>query len=279
MWQKRFRGDPIFQEIYHCGFTPEQLHRISEEFGPLSEIGRKRLHLGIIHVFERNWFIQWGWAKTAPASAQADRFGFVEDKLNELLTLLGAGVTGGGSAGEKFPEAETNLLGPLGDEMASILLREGKDDLTWRNILRALRAEGRVVGGIPTEDKKLTIGVTSGGVLNLVRMVLTVLAKAASEARAKAVASVSPGRGGARRHGPTSSSAFARDLIVLYCEMRRRYPDSGPPPGYSRGGPLPRFVLAVFSAVRERDLNLRPITDASIRSLFYKLRNSMGIGH
>ena len=199
--------------------------------------------------------------------------------MNELLTLLGADIAGSGSAGEKLPEAETNLLGPLGDEMARILLQEGKDNPTWRNILQALPAEGRVVGGIPTENEKLTIGVTSGGVLNLVRMALTVLAKAASEARAKAVASVSPGRGGARRRGPASSSAFARDLIVLYCEMRRRYPDSGPPPGYSRGGPLPRFVLAVFSAVRERDPNLRPITDPTIGSLFYELRNSMGTGH
>jgi hypothetical protein len=113
MWQKRFRGNPIFQEIYRCGFTPEQLHRISEEFGPLSEIGRKRLHLGIIHVFESNWFIQWGWAKTAPASAQADRFGLVEDRANELLTLLGAGVAGGRLCWRETPGSRNELARPF----------------------------------------------------------------------------------------------------------------------------------------------------------------------
>jgi hypothetical protein len=127
---------------------------------------------------------------------------------------------------------------------------------------------------VPTEASQLTIGVTSGGSLNLVRMTLTVLAKGASQARARALAAVSPGRGGARRKGPTPSSAFARDLVTLYCEMRTRYPKSGPAPGYSRGGPLSRFVLTVFAAVRERDPDLRPITDASIGSLFYAVQKS-----
>jgi hypothetical protein len=280
MWQKRFRLDryPIFQEIYHCGLAPAQLLRISDEFGPLSEIGRKRLHHGVIRVVQSNWFSEWGWGKNAPASTRADRFRVVEDRVNELLALLGPGVVGSPADG-KPREGSQELVGDLGDETAHVLIQEGKNNPTWRNILRVLPAEGRVVGGVPTETSELPIGVTSGGALNLVRMALTVLAKGASQARAKALAAVSPGRGGARRKGPTPSSAFARDLVVLYCEMRRRYPSSGLAPGYSRGGPLPRFVLAVFDAVRERDPDLRPISDASIGSLFYEVRKSNTTEH
>jgi hypothetical protein len=275
MWQKRFRLDryPIFQELYHCGLSPEQLHRISDEFGPLPEIGRKRLHVGIIRIVQSNWVSEWGWAKGAPASTRADRFRVIEDRANEFLTLLGAGVVGS-PVEDKPLKANMDLLGDLGDEIARVLIQEGKNNRTWQNILRVLPAEGRVVGGVPTEFSELPIGVTSGGALNLVRMALTVLAKGASQARTKALAAVSPGRGGARRKGPTSSSAFARDLVALYCEMRRRYPSSGPVPGYSRGGPLARFVLTVFAALRERDPELRPISDASIGSLFYEVRKS-----
>jgi hypothetical protein len=55
--------------------------------------------------------------------------------------------------------------------------------------------------------------------------------------------------------------------------MRRRYPNSGRAPGYSRGGPLSRFVLAVFAAIKANDPDLAPITDAYIGELFYASKN------
>jgi len=277
MWKRRFRLNrhPIWQEIYGCGLTAEQLTGISDEFGPLSEIGRRRLHLGIIAVLQTHWFRKWGWGKDPPASKMADHYQGVEYRANELLSLLGARI---GSIKEQQLEANRELIHGLGDEIARVLIEEGRNNLVWRRILRVIPAEGRVVGGVETDPDELAIGVTSGGSLNLVRMTLTVLAKATSQARLEAHAAVSSGRGGVRRSGPTSSSAFAMDLIAVYCEMRRRYPDTGPAPGYSRGGPLVRFVLAVFAAVRERNPNLRPITDASIGSLFYQVQKSRGGG-
>ena len=273
MWRRRFRLDryPVFREIYHCGLTAEQLRRISDQFGCLSEIGRKRLHLGIISVLQFNWFRGWGWGKGAPASKLADHFRAIENRASELLSLLGEhpGPT------KEYPlEANFDLARRLGDEIARVLIEEGTNNLFWRRVLRTIPAEGKVVGGVPTVAGELPIGVTGGGSLNLVQMTLAVLAKATSRARAEARASVSPGRGGARRKGPTPSSAFARDLIALYCEMRKRYPGSGPAPGYSPGGPLARFVLAVFTAVREHNPDLKLITDTSIGSLFYEVQKS-----
>ena len=242
MWRRRFRLDryPIFQEMYHCGLTSEQLRCISDEFGTLSEIGRKRLHLGIISVLQRHWFRDWGWGQGTPASRLANYFRAMENRASELLSLLGKGI----GHTEEYPlEANANLTSRLGDAIAQVLIEEGRDSLVWQRILRAIPAEGRVVGGVPTEAGGLPIAVTGGGSLNLVTMTLAVLAEATSRVRAEARAAVNPGRGGARRKGRTPSSAIALNLIALYCDMRARYPDSGPAPGYSRGGPLSRFVL------------------------------------
>jgi hypothetical protein len=275
MWRRRFRLDryPIFQQIYGCGLTSEQLRRIPDEFGPLSEIGRKRLHLGIIRAVQSNWFSRLG--KSAPASKLADRFRAIEDRVNELSSLLGARVVSR-PTGNKPLESSWDLLSSLGEEIARVLIEEGMNNLVLQRILRVVPAEGRVVGGVPTEADELPIRVTSGGSLNLVRMTLTMLAEAASRAGAEARVAVSPGRGGARRKGRTPQSRLALDLISVYFETRRRYPNSGSAAGYSPGGPLPRFILAVFDAVAENGSDLKPIKDASVGELFYKFRKSGG---
>jgi hypothetical protein len=41
-------------------------------------------------------------------------------------------------------------------------------------------------------------------------------------------------------------------------------------------GPLARFVLAVFAAVREHNPTLRPIKDSSIGRRFYEIQKSKG---
>jgi hypothetical protein len=201
-------------------------------------------------------------------SQLASHFLAIEHKTNELLILLG--LRNGKESFEPIKETLRNL----GDSIASVLIEQGTNNAVLQNILRVIPAEGRVVGSIEANDS--AIGVTGGGSLNLIRMMLIMLEDGASRAREEAYAAVTPGRGGARRKGRTPSSAFALDLIALYCEIRRRYPGSGPVPGYSPGGPLPRFISAVFAAVREHNPDLKPIRDASVGSLFYQVRRSRG---
>src|SRR5215472_9914980 len=124
MWQGRFGLDryPIWQQIYQCGLSSEQLFRISHEFGPLSEVGRKRLYIGIILVLQTNWFRRWGWGKDASASKLADHFHAIENRANELLSLLGARA---GPIGEYPLEASSDLVRGLGDEIARVLIEEG----------------------------------------------------------------------------------------------------------------------------------------------------------
>jgi hypothetical protein len=73
------------------------------------------------------------------------------------------------------------------------------------------------------------------------------------------------GRGGARAR-PTPEGKLIREAIAVYVTMRRRYPESGPKPGY--GGPLCRFIHAVADLCWTHavaDLWRTKITDAQIR--------------
>jgi hypothetical protein len=266
--QRRIRLPPnsSSQGPFLCGLTPAQLQRISDEFGPLSEIGRKRLYLRVIQAVQTSWFARLG--KGTAASKLAESFHSIEDKANELLSLLVAAP----NASKKSPNSD--LFGALGFQIACVLIEEGTNNWILQEILKVVAPEGWVVGGVPWQAGELPIGVTAGGSLNLIRMALTMLAEAASRARAKASAAVSHGRGGARRRGRTPASLLALDLIAIYCELRRRYPHSGQVPGYSPGGPLPRFIFAVFAAMTENDPDVRPIRDTSIGDLFYELRKS-----
>ena len=61
------------------------------------------------------------------------------------------------------------------------------------------------------------------------------------------------------------------NLLDIYDEMRRRYPDSGPKIAFSEGGPLFRFVNAVLVGYGRS-----PVTDAGIKGAFTqwaKIRN------
>jgi len=272
--QRRIRlpSNSSSQGPFLCGLTPEQLQKVSDEFGPLSEIGRKRLQLGVIYAVQNNWFERLG--QPAAASQLADGFRLIENRANELLSLLGVRV-GSGAIEDKSQELAARLAHDLGRHLAQILIEEGTANRVLTDILSVVPAEGGVVGGVPRGEGQLSVGVTTGGSINLVKMTIVMLAEAASRARAEASAAVSPGRGGARRGGRTSSSRLALDLIPLYFEMRRRYPSSGSAVGYSPGGPLSRFVSAVFAAVREHNPDLRPIRDATIGELFYTVRKAM----
>jgi hypothetical protein len=169
--------------------------------------------------------------------------------------------------------AQSSTL-PLGTQIARVLIEEGTHNEVVRRILSAVPPEGVVVGGVGAETGQIPIGVTHGGALNLVRMGITMLAEAASHARAEADTVITPGRGGARRKGLTPSSLLAIDLIRVYAETRRRNPSSGSAAGYSPGGPLSRFVLAAFGVLAEAGSDLRPISDAYIGELFYSLKKS-----
>jgi hypothetical protein len=248
-----------------CGLTREQLQKVSDEFGQLSEIGRKRLYLRVIQAVQTNWFASLG--KTTAVSKLAASFLTIENKANELLALVS-------TPRERSPRANSDLFGELGFRIASVLIEEGTNNRVLQEILKMVPPEGRVVGGVPWRTGELPTGVTAGGSLNLVRLALTMLAEAALRARLQASAAISQGRGGARRRGRTPASLLALDLIAIYCELRRRYPHSGPMPGYSPGGPLPRFIFAVFAAMKENDPDLRSIRDTSIGSLFYEFRKS-----
>jgi hypothetical protein len=263
---RRLPFNSHLQKVFRSGLDAEQLQKISHQFGPLSEIGRKRLYIGVIRAVQTSWLT--GLGKGTAASKLAESLHSIEASANELRALLGMPIAAQTSA-------NSDLFSELGFQIACVLIEEGRNNLVLQEILKVVPAEGRVVGGVPSQDGELSIGVTAGGSLNLVRMTLTMLAEAASRARAQAAATVSPGRGGARRRGRTPASLLALDLIAIYCELRQRYPDSGPAPGYSPSGPLPRFVLAVFTMLVRNDPQLKPIKDASIGSLFYELRKSI----
>jgi hypothetical protein len=254
-----------------CGVTPEQVKRIADEIGPLSEIGRKRLYLGVIHAAQNDWFNRLG--QTTAASGLADGFRRIEDLANELRSLLGAQVDPDGN--DKWQQFAPQLRHNLGNHLAEVLIGEAIHNEVPTDILRVVPAEGRVVGGGPLEEGQFRIGATTGGSLNLVKMTIDMLAEAASRARTEESARITHGRGGARRRGRTPASRLALDLIPIYCELRRRYPHSGPAPGYSRGGPLPRFILAVFAAIAENNPDLESIKDTSIGGLFYEYRKSI----
>ena len=261
----RLRPDRYYLlEMFGFGLTSEQLQRICDEFGPLSEIGRKRLSLGVIKAVQSSWYR--GLGKGTPASKLVNHFRIIDDKANELLRLLAVP-----SAGYPDDTSQSSAL-PLGIQIARVLIEEYTSNPVLKEILAVVPAEGVVVGGVPREAGQPAIRVTHGGSLNLVRMGITMLAEAASRARAEASAAVSPGRGGPRRKGRTPSSLLALDLISVYIEMRSHYPNSGPASGYSPGGPLSRFVLAVFAALAEHGSDLRPVSDASIGELFYEFR-------
>jgi hypothetical protein len=234
-----------------CGLTPDQLQKISDEFGTLSEIGRKRLQLGVIYAVQNNGFERL--YQPAAASQLADGFRLIENSANQLLRLLGVRV-GSGAIEDKSQELASNLAPGLGRHLAQVLIERGTVNTMLTDILKVVPAEGGVVGGIPRGEDQLSVGVTTGGSLNLVKMTTVMLAEATSRARAEASAAVSRGRGGARRRGRTPASRLVLDLIPIYCELRRRHPHSGPAPGYSPGGPLSRFILAVFAALAENIL-------------------------
>jgi hypothetical protein len=262
---RRLPFNSHLQKVFRSGLDAEQLQKISDQFGPLSEIGRKRLYIGVIRAVQTSWLT--GLGKGTAASKVAESLHSIEASANELLALLGVPI-----AAQK--SVNSDLFSALGFQIACVLIEEGRNNLVLQEILKVVPAEGRVVGGVP-QDGELSIGVTAGGSLNLVRMALTMLAEGASRARAQAASTVNPGRGGARRRGRTPASLLALDLIAIYCELRQRYPDSGPAPGCSPSGPLPRFVLAVFTMLAQNDPQLKPIKDASIGSLFYELRKSI----
>jgi hypothetical protein len=241
----RFSPNSHLQEILGCGLTDEQFEQISNAFGPLSEIGRKRLFLEVARAVERSRFSHVG--RTPSASKQAQHLLSIEDKADELLDLVGPRE----DARSKDGVSQSSTL-PLGLQIAQVLIEKGTRAKVVRRIVRSVPSEGVVAGGIPGEDDRPPIGVTSGAALNLVRIALWVLAEAASRSRAEATAAVSPGRGGAPRRGPTPPTELALELKI-YFEIRHRYP---------------------FGHLEARGSELKPVTDAYVGELYYGLGKS-----
>src|SRR5208282_3006476 len=131
--------------------------------------------------------------------------------------------------------------------LAQALIDEATQNETLARLLRNLDllGDGIIVTGT-IENSRIPIPHRTA--LNLAALILAPISKAASRARKEATAAVIPGKGGARRSGRTPSSELVSDLIRIYFLVRRKYPASGSAKGYSPGGPLPRFVLAVFAA-------------------------------
>lgn len=115
--------------------------------------------------------------------------------------------------------------------------------------------------------------------LRLAALYLVPIARAAHVAQLEAAAEIKPGRGG-RRH--TESKPTVRllvDLINVYDQVRRRYPKSGEPLGYSRDGPLERFVRAALDcADNGKYPELRTITSDAIRGAFRRYRRDAATG-
>jgi hypothetical protein len=269
---RRLRSDAGLRliEAVGCGITPAALQRIADAFGPLSIIGRKRLFLGVIKALENNWSRRVSINPTA--SRLAEHFRLIEVQARELSARVRRYETDG----SKNPASRGEIQ--LGVQLARALLGQPTLGKFWIALLnaQALPADGVVVTG---EVQGISIGLTHGAALDLVTTMITSLAEGASRAHVEAAAAVKIGRGGARRRGKTLSSDLALDVIRVYLDIRRRYPSSGSGKGYSPRGPLSRFVMAVFDAVRERQPDLRPITDASIGALYYECRKSTSNNH
>jgi hypothetical protein len=116
-----------------------------------------------------------------------------------------------------------------------------------------------------------TIDVTIAGLRTLPTLLSDLIETAkreqtANHLRNKPQGSVPRGRGGARRKGLTAFAELIYDLFTIYAKIRKRYPDSGPRPGYSPNGPMVRFVRACVKVV---DANIeRRLTDKSIQGHF-----------
>jgi hypothetical protein len=72
------------------------------------------------------------------------------------------------------------------------------------------------------------------------------------------------GHGGARRDRPAPITDLVHRLLDVYANIRERFPNSGPKPGF--GGPLIRFIRASLDVI-DQDVSRR-MTDNSIRGHF-----------
>src|SRR5262249_23137507 len=117
------------------------------------------------------------------------------------------------------------------------------------------------------------IWLTHHAALRLVALYLGPIARAAHVAQLEAVAERQPGRGGRRNLESKATVRLLVDIIKVYDQMRRRYPKSGEPLGYSRDGPLERFVRAALAcADKDKYPELRTITTDAIRGAFRRYR-------
>jgi hypothetical protein len=97
---------------------------------------------------------------------------------------------------------------------------------------------------------------------------LNPLIRAAQRAYEQAVEDIEPGRGGRRHTQRKPITSLLRDLVDVYAVMRKRYPRSGPPLGYSKGGPLERFVRAALACAEDRYPELRHVSEGAIRAAY-----------
>jgi uncharacterized protein YukE len=79
-------------------------------------------------------------------------------------------------------------------------------------------------------------------------------------------------RGDVRRAGPGPSEVLLHSLFDIYADARRRFPKSGPAMGFSFGGPLCRFVSAVYAA-----FETVPPTDSAVKTACDRWRKSMSV--
>jgi hypothetical protein len=241
------------------GFHPKPL--LVEEFGCLSPVGARRLEATVIESFATYY---WHRLKheLEPPSSKVEHYRRVGNAAERLVDLLGAGQ-------EEFgPTPDSGLSAAL----IPILLEQAEfSDLAYSVLGSAWLSPGGAV-----EERTLRsepILITHHAVLRLATLYLGPLARAAQAAQREAATRLKPGRGG-RLH--TESKATVRllvELIRAYDQARRRHPKSGEPLGYSKNGPLERFVRAALScADKDEYPELGTITPDAVRGAFRRYR-------
>jgi hypothetical protein len=114
--------------------------------------------------------------------------------------------------------------------------------------------------------------LTHHAALRMATLFLKPLIDAAQRAYEEAVKDIKPGRGGHRHTQRKPTTSLLGDLVEVYAVMRQRFPKSGPPLGYSKGGPLERFIRAALACGLKQHPELRYVSEGAIRAAYRTYR-------
>ena len=257
--------------LRRIGFQPSGA--LTEAFGKLPRRGAKELEERVTGAFLRYYWAQVGNSRSS-GSMQAQHYQLVRAAAERLAALLQL---------DPREAMRGQMLAPLGPKLdaglgialchAMIKQAELDDDICRILTIAWPPPGGAVVEGILRGNRIL---LTHHAALRMVTLFLKPLVDAAQRAYEEAVKDIKRGRGGQRHTQRKPTTSLLGDLVEVYAVMRQHFPKSGPPLGYSKGGPLERFIHAALACGREQYPELRYISEGAIRATYRAYRPKPG---